>query len=309
MDNFAPVLIGTLCRYDHFKRCVESLAACTHADKTDLYIAFDFPSLDSHWDGYKKIEQYITGIKGFRTVNIFKRPINYGINKNYFEAYDEIFEKYDRMIVSEDDNFFAPSFLTHVNRGLNVYENRADIFSVSGYNKPTPLPGWYKHDVYMIRGFAGWGVGMWREKWNKVDWSMDAYSSMLNKKNNDKELKKNYETYLPSLIKIQETGIIIGDIFILLYLIDKNMYSVWPVKSRVRNCGHDGSGVHGGYSEVYKNQEIYTGPDEGIFPFDLMPDKKLIDFNLKYLQLSFSQKMKRKIPISIKEKLKKIIGK
>ena len=37
MNNFAPVLIPTLCRYDHLKRCIESLSACTHAEKTDLY--------------------------------------------------------------------------------------------------------------------------------------------------------------------------------------------------------------------------------------------------------------------------------
>ena len=270
-----------------------------------MYIAFDFPALDSHWVGYKKIEQYITGIKGFRTVNVFKRPFNYGINKNYFEAYDEIFEKYDRMIVSEDDNFFAPTFLTHVNRGLKVYENREDIFSISGYNKPTPLPAWYKHDVYMIRGFAGWGVGMWKEKYNKIDWSMEAYKAMLSNKDNYKELEKNYDFGLPNLIRMRDTGIIQGDYFVSLYLLDKKMFSVYPVVSRVRNYGHDGSGAHGGYSQVYKNQEIYMGNKDASFPLDLLPDKRLTSFILKHLKLSFTQKLKNKIPPSIRKKLKK----
>ena len=41
--NYTPILIPTLNRYNHLKRCVESLAKCTHADKTDLYIALDYP--------------------------------------------------------------------------------------------------------------------------------------------------------------------------------------------------------------------------------------------------------------------------
>lgn len=309
MENYAPVFIITLCRHEHFKKTIESLSACTYANKTDLYIALDYPLLDSHWDGYRKIEQYIQEIKGFKTINVFKRNTNYGIEKNFYDAQAKIFEKYDRMIISEDDNYFAPSFLAHVNRGLNVYENRSDIFSVSGYNTPPKIPEWYNKDVYMVRGFAAYGVGLWREKWNKIDRSIDALNTMLSKKSNYKELKKNYELYLPSIFKMGETGIIIGDFFILLYLIDKNMYSVWPVKSRVRNTGHDGSGEHCGHSEIHQNQEIYTGSDEGVFPTDLRPDKKLIDVNLKHLQLSFTQKLKRKISPSLKKKLKRIIGK
>lgn len=309
MNNFAPVFITTLCRHEHFKRCIESLSACTHADKTDLYIAFDFPLKDWHWDGYKKNEQYITKIQGFRTINIIKRTTNYGAIKNYFDALAEIFEKYDRIIVSEDDNYFAPSFLAYVNRGLDVYENRADIFSINGYNNPSQTPSWYKHDVFMIRAWNSWGVGIWKEKWNKINWSMDVYNSMLSKKDNFKELKKNYEIGLPQLIKMRDTGIITGDGYIVLFLIENNMYSVWPVKSRVRNTGHDGTGENCGLSEVYLNQEIYMEEKGGIFPLDLLPDNKLSTIFLKQYQLSFTQKLKNKIPSFVSKKLKKIIGK
>ena len=44
VNNLAPVIIPTLCRYDHFKRLMESLNKCTWADKTDVYIGLDYPA-------------------------------------------------------------------------------------------------------------------------------------------------------------------------------------------------------------------------------------------------------------------------
>ena len=32
---YAPVVIPTLCRYEHFKACLESLSLCTGAENTD----------------------------------------------------------------------------------------------------------------------------------------------------------------------------------------------------------------------------------------------------------------------------------
>lgn len=309
MNNYAPVLIITLNRYEHFMQCVESLSACTHADKTDLYIAFDYPLKDSHWDGYKKIENYIEKIHGFRKVNIIKRNINYGATKNLFDGMAEVFEKNDRIILSEDDNVFAPSFLKVVNTGLNTYKSRQDIFSISAYNSPLPMPSWYKHNVYLITGFTAWGVGVWKDKWNKIDWSLDSFNAMLSKKENYKILIKYYQRYLPQLLEIRDTGVITVDGFIFLYLLDKKMYSVYTAKSRVRNMGHDGSGEHCGQSEIYANQKIYEGFDNVYFPSDLHPDKKLIDLISKHIQLPFIQRIKGLIPAPIRMTLRRICKK
>lgn len=43
VNNLAPVIIPTLCRYDHFKRLMESLNKCTWADKTDVILDLIIP--------------------------------------------------------------------------------------------------------------------------------------------------------------------------------------------------------------------------------------------------------------------------
>lgn len=52
---YAPVLIPTLCRSDHFIRCLESLKKNTWAKYTEVYIAVDYPAKESHWDGYSSL--------------------------------------------------------------------------------------------------------------------------------------------------------------------------------------------------------------------------------------------------------------
>ena len=110
ITQFAPVLIPTLNRYEHFLRCVESLSKCTHADKTDLYIALDYPANDLHWEGYNKIKEYLNEVSGFKSVKIIQRDQNYGAIQNIEDAQQQIFQEYDRIILSEDDNEFAPNF-------------------------------------------------------------------------------------------------------------------------------------------------------------------------------------------------------
>ena len=74
-ENLAPVTIPTLCRYEHFKRCIESLSRCTLADKTEVYVALDYPAKESHWDGYNKIKDYLLSHKednlGFKKLKAY----------------------------------------------------------------------------------------------------------------------------------------------------------------------------------------------------------------------------------------------
>ena len=79
---YAPFIIPTLNRYDHFRQCLESLEKCTGADKTDVYIGLDFPLSDKYVEGWKKIDNYISGKEksnGFKHLIVFRRQKNCGL--------------------------------------------------------------------------------------------------------------------------------------------------------------------------------------------------------------------------------------
>ena len=62
-----PILITTLCRYEHLMRCIESLRNNSYARDTELYIGLDYPAKEEHWSGYRKVDAYLHGgIEGFK---------------------------------------------------------------------------------------------------------------------------------------------------------------------------------------------------------------------------------------------------
>lgn len=296
ITQFAPVLIPTLSRYEHFKRCVESLAKCTHAEKTDLFIALDYPSKEEHWEGYIQICSFIETINGFGSVVIIRREINYGPYENYTDALTQIFKTYDILILSEDDNFFSRDFLNFVNQGLEIYKNRADIFSVSGYNYPIKQRINETEHGFLWQGYSAWGVGLWKNKWNEIHWDKlkqeDDIKSFLK---SPYQVYKHFRIanhYIPNKLRmIRENGIF-GDVYITYYLFKNSMYSIFPTQSRVRNMGHDGSGVHCGdiKNNPFINQTLYEGSSN----YTLDPNVSINDYYNReiyyFTRLNFKQR-------------------
>ena len=235
MKSFAPIFIPTLNRYDHLKRCIESLAKCTHADKTDLYIALDYPANESHWKGYKKIEKYIETIAGFKTIAVVKRKENFGAMKNYFEGRNELFNNNDKIIITEDDNEFSPNFLDYINKGLEKFKNNNRIYTICGYKHPIEIPDSYKANYFFHRDNSAWGFGLWRNKIQDDFYTTAQMKDFIKNKIYLNELKglsgRHYYNILES-IKLDIPRY--GDFAVLLNNIKLNQYCVYPVISKIR---------------------------------------------------------------------------
>ena len=129
--TYYPVYIPTLNRYTHFKRCVESLARNTHADKTELVIGLDYPPEEKYVEGYLKIKGYIPTINGFGKLTVFERGENYGASANSLALLEYVFTHYDAAIATEDDNEFSPCFLDFMNKALKAYKDDEKVVSIS----------------------------------------------------------------------------------------------------------------------------------------------------------------------------------
>lgn len=295
MHDFAPVFIITLNRYTHFKRCVESLAECTHAEKTDLYIALDYPLNDSHWDGYKKNANYVEEIKGFKNVVIIRRTENFGIAKNYYEAEKALFKKYDRYIFSEDDNEFSPNFLDYMNKGLNKFEEDENIMAVSGYCHPIKIPINYSGNYYLQRRFTTWGYGTWKKKWKTFYYSTEDLIHFTKKWSNAIKLYKRSQRHFKSVLSaIKDGRNFYGDMATGFFMaMNENVCFINPTISKVRNHGHDGTGEHcrNKKNDIYQMQEI---DKESEFNYDdNIQNDYLIQTELtKFFGLSLKGKIK-----------------
>jgi len=258
--SMAPVLIPTLCRYEHLKACIDSLAKCDLAEETDLHVSLDYPLKESHWDGYRKILSYLESVTGFKNVFIYKQEKNLGAVENWNFLHEKVKDKYKTYIGSEDDNVFSPNFLRYINEGLKRLEKDEKVFAICGYCFPIEAIK-DMNTYFLYPAFSAWGYGTWIGKESafikelyRVEYPQSVLSSF---EKVSKMIKESTATF-DNLVSMAAYGLLHGDTLYETKIITEGYSCLFPTLSKVRNNGHDGTGVHCGNSgqEIFEKQRI-----------------------------------------------------
>ena len=272
--QMAPIMIPTLCRYEHLRTCIESLSQCELSNRTDLYISLDYPLKESHWEGYRKIKDYLeAGVTGFQNVYVYMQEKNLGGEANWKFIHDIIREKYSYYIGTEDDNFFSPNFLRYINEGLKKFNNDKKIYAICGYC--FPIEKFANLNTYFLYpAFSAWGFGTWfsKEKLFTDDLSNPNYSKrVLSSLSMVRKLMHESTTTLDNLISMTAMGLQHGDTLNETKIITEGYRCLFPTLSKVRNIGHDGTGLHCGDAnkDLFDNQKI---DQSNIFNLELAKD-------------------------------------
>jgi hypothetical protein len=244
---YAPVLIPTVSRSEHFINCIESLKKNPLAIETTLYIALDFPAKMEHKLGYSKICSYLVSLTGFKSIVIIKRSVNYGADMNASDATKEVLKKHDAIIFSEDDNIFSLNFLEFINKGLEIFKNDKSVLAINGYRHFYNIK--YEKNNYYRQGFSfsAWGYGIWKdrieeyEKRIKQSYFLAAFINPVKLY----RVWKNGSYGLYNFIRYAFIGCNeIHDNVLSLFMIIEKKTVIMPVCSKVRNMGWDGSGIN-----------------------------------------------------------------
>lgn len=243
--ELAPVIIPTLCRFEHFKRCVESLSRCTDADKTELYIGLDYPSKESHWKGYNQIKDYINTITGFKEVVVIRHEKNVGSAGNTRALKELIKNKYDRYIYSDDDEEFSPNFLQYINTCLNKYRDDENVMAICSYNIPLSdnemLLSRYEKNAYPMHGYNAHAVGLW---FNKRPQGITKDQLLKSFKLAYKAIWCNHAFAVRNAMLLRDKASQLPDVGRELFCVYNKKYCIFPTISKVRNWGFDGSGIN-----------------------------------------------------------------
>lgn len=287
IPRYAPVVIPTLCRFEHFKRCVESLSKCTGADKTELYIGLDYPSKDSHLDGYNKICSYIPKISGFKNVIVIKRDKNYGAIRNSKELILHVKPNYETYIFSEDDNEFSPNFLEYINKGLIKYKNDPNIIAICGYAEPRvdyKQFSKFPYNAYPMVGYNAWGVGVWFHK-KPVEQDPDEILGSIRRV--AQVVKNGHGIAIHRLFMRKRTNAV-GDLMWRIYCATNKKYCIFPKISKVRNWGFDESASNcSSLLSNYKDMEIDSDNSFEYDNFKIMDYPSVIKLQKSLYGLSF----------------------
>lgn len=247
--KYAPVIIITCNRYEHLERCIESLKKNTYADRTELYISVDYPPNDEYTDGWEKVCQLLQKpIEGFAGVNLYFQKTNLGVYENYQFLRHAAFEKYDRLIYTEDDNEFSPNFLAYIDKGLELYETHPKVYGICGYANDYP----FRHgedNVIPLTDGCEWGMGIWREKEAVVQEQL-TLNNWINAAKNVRLMRQLYHNrsrlfsrMLGTLLDTcEEQELLNIDVNRGIFMALNGFCSINPVQTKVRNWGFDGSG-------------------------------------------------------------------
>lgn len=304
MKSLAPIVLFVYGRPKHTQDMIETLAKNNLAKESDVYIFSDNAKKEKDIENVRKVRTYIDSIKQknwFANVYIEKAEKNKGLAKSVIDGVTKVINKYDKVIVLEDDLIPSKVFLEYMNKALDFYEKKEDIWSISGYNIPIQIPKSYKFDVYLGYRGCSWGWATWKDRWNTVDWKVSDYKEFKNNYKKRKQMNRGGPD-MAQMLDSQMQGLCDSWAIRWCYEQSKqNKYTIYPVKSLVINQGLDGTGTHSGTTKDFDVEiseripELYN---------NLPVDKEItINFYNKY-KLGIKQKI---IEILMILKLEKIM--
>ena len=265
ITDFAPVVIPTLNRYEHFKRCLDSLERCTWADHTDVYVGLDYPPSAKYVDGWKKIDAYLAEKEkknGFKNLIVRRRDHNLGIGHpggNEYLVQQEVASVTDKYIFSEDDNEFSPNFLEYMNKALDKYKDDDRVIRISAYTPPV-FYNLTDENTFFGVDTPAYGIGSWQHK--NADVHIVDYKEINTALRSSFWRTWNLFWTYPALIYMAVHMVRAkknyGDIRYSMNNLLCGTFTLEPTQSLSRNWGGDGTGLHSGVVKGLEKEEIQT---------------------------------------------------
>ena len=268
----APIVIFAFNRLEPLKRCVASLLANSEVAESDLIVYVDGPRANKEGEAEKveAVREYVKTISGFKSVTCHFSEVNRGLGPSLIAGINEVINQYGRAIIVEDDLNCSNNFLSFLNQGLDFYEDKKEVFSISGETVKVKAPQDYPFDNYFAPRAGCWGWATWKDRWNTVDFELKDWDSVVRNKrrfnqwggsdcfgllegwhsgkNKSWAIRFNYSQFL------------------------QGKTSVFPVVSKVSNEGFEEDGTN--CKKVRYNRFAMVGDKSGKKDFSFNPDMK-----------------------------------
>ncbi|MGB7393263.1 MAG: glycosyltransferase [Pricia sp.] len=285
MDKNAPICIFTYKKVEPLQRAIEALQKNHKAPESELYFFSDGPKNEDDTAQIEQVRAYISQIDGFKSVEVVAQKENKGLARSIIEGVSEVLKKHGSIIVLEDDLVTSRNFLDFMNQALHAYRSDEKIFSISGYTTPIEKPPNHTFDNYFTRRGSSWGWATWKDRWEKVDWSVSDYNTF----STDRWAKRKFNKMgsdMSAMLAKQMTGKISSWAIRWCYHQFKHdLYTVYPTMSKITNIGFGENATHTkGSAERYATPLDTSGKKD--FRFD--PNPKLDQRFIKQFVTRFS---------------------
>lgn len=237
MSNYAPIALFVYKRIDCLRLSVESLASNPESRFSDLFIFSDGGKNSADMPAVEGVRKYCRSIEGFNSVKLVESPSNRGLASSIIAGVTSILKEHDSVIVLEDDLIFSGNFLTYMNQALTFYRDNPDVLSICGYSPPIDIKNGDLVDIYFTHRSSSWGWGVWRDRWQKVDWRIADYDRFRKNKKEIRKFNRMGSDMSWMLCKQMKGNIDSWAVRFCYHQFKYNLYSVHPMKSKVSNVG------------------------------------------------------------------------
>lgn len=237
-NNLAPIVLFTYRRIP--KETIDSLLKNNLVEQSDLFIYSDGYKNDFDKEDVREVREYLKSIRGFKSITIKDASKNKGLANSIIDGITEVINKYNKVIVLEDDVIISTDFLEYMNESLNFFKQDKRIWSISGYvPKLNILKNHYNKDIFLFGRGTSWSWATWIDRWEIIDWNVQDWSYFKKSKNNIRNFNK-CGNDLFRMLELQMIGKINSwairwdyNQFI------NNMYTIYPRCSKALNVGFD----------------------------------------------------------------------
>lgn len=243
----SPVAVFAYNRPEHLRRTLSALSRAELAKDTALLIFCDGAKAGQD-PGPIVATQAVAQDKRwaacFASHNVVTAESNRGLAASIIGGVTRVLKISPTVIVLEDDMLVAPDFLRFLNDCLTFYHTDFRIGSVTGFCPLRSVPVGYSHDVYVVPRNCSNGWGIWKDRWEQIEWDMGASEQIWR----ESRLRKSFVSAGPEqLYRLwrQSRGRIDSwSIRVDVWLALTGRFTIYPIRNRVENIGFDGSGVH-----------------------------------------------------------------
>ena len=249
MRELAPIVLFVYNRPWHARQTIEALQKNELANKSELFIYSDAAKNHKDASSVKEVRDYIHNVTGFKRIQIIERDKNWGLASSIIDGVTRIVNRYDSVIVLEDDLVTSPYFLDYMNESLDRHAKNDRVISIHGYVYPIQqaLP-----EAFFLKSADCWGWATWKRGWSLFNSNGRELYRELKRRQIIKDFDFNGSYGFSAMLKEQVQGK--NDSWAIrwyasAFLADK--LTLYPGKSLVHNIGNDNSGTHCASFEGY----------------------------------------------------------
>lgn len=277
---YAPIVLFAFNRPDHLKKTLNTLARCELAAQSRVIVVIDGPR---HEEDRRKQEMIISDlhvVSGFESVEVRAREFNVGLEQSISNGVTAVTTEYGRAIVLEDDILVSPHFLRFMNDALNFYQNKKEVWHISGWNFPitdTDLPS-----SFLWRTALGWGWATWADRWQH--YKRDPHTLIQCWDQIDIQAFNLHGSFdfWDQVVKNASGQLHTWAVFWYSTIFEHGGLCLNPTKAMTTNIGFDGSGTHDAdieFTLAYDPQFDYA--KDGL-PTSLQENRKVVSAIIEY---------------------------